>query len=144
MAKPEDLTGDNKILFKAWTSLGMSEEAAMRSLRDSGWLPMSDHERSVEFYKSLGLSEQAAEIAARGRDGSPTSGTGQSSAASTPVEESGLEWHLRMRRELADLDRKIQETKALQEEHWRREDEAKVNRERRKLGLPPVDLDRYR
>jgi hypothetical protein len=72
MTRPQNLMGDNRQLYEAWTSLGMSSEAAMESLRESGWLPPeSDRDRLARSLRETwGLSEAAAEVAAHGRDGS--------------------------------------------------------------------------
>jgi hypothetical protein len=146
---PNDLRGAARDSYDMWRSLGLSESAAMNALIEDGLVELSDHDRLVRNFRStFGLSEAQAERAARGRGGSPTSTpvSGQSSVeeGDQPWPESGLSWHVRFQREMARLDRERQEIKALQEERWRREDEEKINRERKKLGLSPVDLDRYR
>lgn len=55
--------------YDAWRTIGLSESAAMQALRDDGLLQESAHDRAVEVYRSLGLSDAAAEVAASGRDG---------------------------------------------------------------------------
>jgi hypothetical protein len=66
--RPEDLRGDNKKLFDAWRSIGLSEEAALSSMRDAGWLPMSEDEKLARRFQNIfGLSEAAAKTAAGDR-----------------------------------------------------------------------------
>jgi hypothetical protein len=84
------------------TSLGMSSESAMESLRESGWVPMSDHEKVVRMYRqTFGMSEQAAEHAARGRDGGPSSRPVSESLAGLRPDPANIGTVLRKVEELA-------------------------------------------
>jgi hypothetical protein len=54
-----------------WRRLGLSEESAMRALEQDGLITLSEDEKFARsLQETWGLSRAAAEIAARGRDGS--------------------------------------------------------------------------
>jgi hypothetical protein len=79
--KPGDLNGEQRKAFETWRSLGLSESAAMDCLITDGVVAVSEEEQLARSLSStFGLSEAAAEAAARGRDGGPPS--------SRPVSES--------------------------------------------------------
>jgi hypothetical protein len=67
MIKPGDLNRKQREMFDTWRSLGLSESAAMDALREDGLVAMSDHDRLVANFVSLGLSASEAETAAHGR-----------------------------------------------------------------------------
>jgi hypothetical protein len=74
-------------MFDVWVELGLSESAALDALREDGLLPSaSDHDRLVETFKDLGLSQSAAETAAHGRGPRPVNGMAAQSTAATVAE----------------------------------------------------------
>ena len=92
--------------------------AAMNALIEDGVITLSEDEHLAQrFQRLFGLSEEAARTAAGGRDSrSGPSPTTKARGASRPVDESNLEWHARMQRDLAEPDRGIAEVDAIQRE----------------------------
>jgi hypothetical protein len=80
LTRPQGLSEDGARLFDALVELGMSEMQATESLRRDGWIPTSDHDHLLGLFRSLGMSESAAEVAARGRDVRPLSESGYDGA----------------------------------------------------------------
>jgi hypothetical protein len=155
MIKKEDLNRQQREGFDLWRSFGLSEQAALDALIEDGTVTLSPHDQLVRSFRIIGLSEKAAETAARGRGGSPF---GIASSSPTPVSdlrysgndgdgspwpETGLPWHQRMQRELDRQGREIIKIAEAQREHRRQEAEVQVNRDRNRLGLPPVDLRQW-
>jgi hypothetical protein len=113
--KPEDLRGEARDAYRMWRdTFGLSEAAAMNALIEDGVITLSEDEKLARrFQRLFGLSEEAAKTAAVGRD----SRTASSPTTTTrPLVESNLEWHARMQREFAELDRGIAEVDAMQRE----------------------------
>ena len=118
MTRPE-LTGDNKRLYEAWRAIGMRDEAALNSLKQSGWLPMSEEAKLARRFQDIfGLSESEARRAVHGHGGSserPVSETaGRPSAGPQPGDA------LRLVRRIEELaaglcDRGVSGEKALRE-----------------------------
>jgi hypothetical protein len=120
-----------------WRSLGLSEQAAMNALIEDGVITLSEDEHLAQrFQRLFGLSEAAARTAAGGRDSrSAPSPITKSRGASRPAVESNLEWHARMQRDLAELDRGIAEVDAMQRELYPKlimEDIARTQAEERR------------
>jgi hypothetical protein len=88
----------------------------MNALIEDGVITLSEDEKLARrFQRLFGLSVEAAKTAACGRD-SRSAPSPKAGRASRPVVESNLEWHARMQRELAELDRGIAEVDAMQRE----------------------------
>jgi hypothetical protein len=88
----------------------------MNALIEDGVITLSEDEKLARrFQRLFGLSVEAAKAAAGGRD-SRSAPSPEASGAGRPVVESNLEWHARMQRELAELDRGIAEVDAAQRE----------------------------
>jgi hypothetical protein len=69
MTQPEDLKGEARKRWEIWTALGLSEAAAMDQVRADGLLPAGDPvDTLTESFRALGLSDEAARVAAVGRD----------------------------------------------------------------------------
>ncbi|MEU3168957.1 hypothetical protein [Streptosporangium sp. NPDC006930] len=62
--KENELTGQAREYYNDWRKLGLSESAALSEVERSGIL---DEDQLTEGFKSLGLSPEAARIAAQGR-----------------------------------------------------------------------------
>lgn len=61
-----ELTGEARDLYESWRRLGHSEAQALDEVRRSGIA----HQQGLEdMFRSVGLSEAEARVAARGRDG---------------------------------------------------------------------------
>jgi hypothetical protein len=130
MTRPEDLTGDNRRLFDAWVGLGMSEERATESLRESGWLPMTEEEQLAQRFQRIfpGMSDAATKTAARGRDGdgpSPSRAGGSArpvaEGGSRPVVESDEGFLARMLREAEQVTAELREISEQQKRRLGRE-----------------------
>jgi hypothetical protein len=63
---PAELTGRALEYYRRWRELGLSEAAALAEVDRSG---IALEESLYESFRSLGLSERAARIAAQGREG---------------------------------------------------------------------------
>jgi hypothetical protein len=114
--RPDDLRGSARDSYEMWRRLGLSEHAAMDALIEDGLMSLTDDEQLARSFQRLfGLSEEAAKTAAGGRD-SRTAPEPKVGWASRPAVESNLEWHARMQRELAELDRGIAEVDSMQRE----------------------------
>ena len=86
IVKREDLSPEDRRVFDTWRDLGLSEQATVGVMREDGLIAMSDHDHLVVNFKSLGLSESAAEIAAQGRDGPSRRHIGASPSAASIAE----------------------------------------------------------
>lgn len=64
---PDELTGEARDEFDFWTSMGLGEAAAMRCVADAGLIAESDDVRDARTFERLGLSPDAAKVAAQGR-----------------------------------------------------------------------------
>jgi hypothetical protein len=114
--RPEDLRGDARDSYEMWRRLGLGEDAAMDALIEDGLVSLTEDEQLARTFQRLfGLSEEAAKTATGGRD-SRSAPARNAGGASRPVVESNLEWHARMQRELAELNRGIAEVDATQRE----------------------------
>jgi hypothetical protein len=82
MIKPNELNPEQRRAFETWRAVGLSESAAMNALIEDGVITLSEDEHLARRFQDMfGLSEEAAQIAAAGRDGAPHR------AASSPVSE---------------------------------------------------------
>jgi len=70
--KPHELDPEQRRAFDTWRAVGLSESAAMTALIEDGVITLSEHEHLARRFQDIfGLSEEAAQIAAAGRDGAP-------------------------------------------------------------------------
>jgi hypothetical protein len=67
--KPDELSGAARESYDMWRRIGLFEQAALDSVIEDGLVPLSDHDQLARTFRQLGLSQQAAESAADGRDG---------------------------------------------------------------------------
>lgn len=81
--QPDDLRGAARDAYDMWrNTFGLSEQSAMRALEQDGAIPMSEDEKLARRFQDMfGLSVEAAQMAAAGRDGAPHRAT------SSPVAE---------------------------------------------------------
>ena len=71
MTRPEDLRGEALRQFEVWRNLGLSEAAALDEVRAAGALDdLDEFDKFARVFERLGLSEEAARVAAVGRAGS--------------------------------------------------------------------------
>jgi hypothetical protein len=83
MRKPSDLNPTQRKSYDLWRDLGLTESAAMNALVEDGVITLSEDEQLARTLRhTFGLSEQAAEIAARGGGG----------PSSRPVSEASSSW----------------------------------------------------
>jgi hypothetical protein len=68
--RPDDLRGDARDAYDMWRkTFGLSEQSAMRAVEQDGLITLTEDEKFMRsFQETWGLSQAAAEIAARGRD----------------------------------------------------------------------------
>jgi hypothetical protein len=68
------LNSEQRRAFETWRAVGLSESAAMNALIEDGVITLSEDEHLAQrFQDTFGLSEEAAQIAAAGRQGAPHS-----------------------------------------------------------------------
>jgi hypothetical protein len=137
MRKPSDLNPTQRKSYDLWRDLGLTKAAAMNALVEDGVVRLSEEEKLARRFSSIfGLSEEAAEFAARGRDGGPSS---RPVSEGAPAVEDNITWHRRMMRELAEMDRELAEVAEAQKKRLVREiaeDIARIQaQERRRLQL---------
>lgn len=116
--KPEDLDQRQRASYSLWRALGLSESSAMNALVEDGVLRVPERDQFVGTFRELGLSESAAETAARGRErpSSLRSASESSRSSWRPEPGDALTLVARIQKEADSLvGRGVEETTALRE-----------------------------
>src|SRR5215207_512291 len=87
MATEDRLSGEALRAYETWRGIGMSPRTALVQLVNDGLVRLSGFEQAVLTFESLGMSPQAARIAARGRQTETEARQLWESAAQTPQDD---------------------------------------------------------